>query len=284
MRLLSLVVFIAVIGVFAVAQEAPAYISDSEILPPGFERPLVKDMSLSEIKAAAPKRSTVWVEQLSNGAAYCTIEDDYNLLLLLLDDKLVDMQVKGVKSKSSFGRWFTQSVKSLPPDSTTYTSDDESNSKRRTESWSTSNSTWVAKPSSSKGRMDYSILYPSSQLVLSDGMIVRVPVFPDSTNSNLVPKEIKFDTPPEPVIAPKPSFPEEARERYETGKVMIQAFIDARGGVWRWSFLSIEPMGVGFAAEVEKVLSEWKFDPATKDGKPEGMWIAIPFTFKIKEQ
>lgn len=281
MRLVSLLVFIAVIGVIAVAQETPEYLSDREIVLPDFKLPLAKDMSLDAIKSATPKAMELWIEELSNGATLCSFDTEYTLLLLLINNKLVDIQVKTVRQKSAFGRWFDESVKSLPPESTTYTADSED--ENGTQSWHTPYATWVKSPSSKKGFVDYNIAFPIESIRLSDGMIVRTPIFSDSTNAKLIPKEIIFDVPPQPVRSPQPSYPTTARRQNISGKVIVQTYIDVNGKINGWSFLTIEPMGVGFAAEVEKVLSKWKFDPATINGEPVGIWIAIPFSFRLRQ-
>jgi outer membrane biosynthesis protein TonB len=44
----------------------------------------------------------------------------------------------------------------------------------------------------------------------------------------------------------------------------------------------VKPENLGFEKEVEKIIDKWRFTPAIQQGNPVGVWIAIPFTFKVK--
>ncbi|MBK8130044.1 MAG: energy transducer TonB [bacterium] len=50
----------------------------------------------------------------------------------------------------------------------------------------------------------------------------------------------------------------------------------------KWRIVQAKPPDLGFEQEVEKVLPKWKFTPAIQQGNPVGVWIAIPFNFKVQ--
>ncbi|MBU0692043.1 energy transducer TonB [bacterium] len=265
-------------------QEAPVYQSDTEILLPDFKQPLFKNMSLSEIKSAAPKRAKVRAEHLENGATLCLIDHKYALQLLLVDDKLVDLKIEAMKRKSKFGRWFIEAAESLPPDETEYTVEADEEDEHQTERWETPNSTWTIGSTSPKGKANYSILFSGALYTLPDGMVVRHKPSPDSTDSDNFSRKTKdvFETPPQPLRSRQPSYPDAARTRSITGKVVVKAYIDTQGKIKRWYFMKVDPIGFGFAQEVEMVLPYWQFEPAIQYGEPVGVWVAIPLTFRVR--
>ena len=96
---------------------------------------------------------------------------------------------------------------------------------------------------------------------------------------------VMFEVPPQPLpwpACPQPEFPEAAKARGQQGKVVIQVYTDSQGNVRRWKIVREEPAGLGFGFEVLKIIPKWKFTPAIQQGKPVGVWIAIPFNFRYR--
>ncbi|NUO18743.1 TonB family protein [bacterium] len=95
---------------------------------------------------------------------------------------------------------------------------------------------------------------------------------------------IPFEVPPQPLpdFSPQPAFPKLAQQAGVSGKVTAQVYVDKKGEVKKWRIVQAKPEKLGFEEEVEKVLPKWKFTPAIQQGNPVGVWIAIPFNFKVQ--
>lgn len=95
---------------------------------------------------------------------------------------------------------------------------------------------------------------------------------------------IPFEVAPQPLpdFSPQPAFPEMAQRAGVAGKVTAQVYVDKKGEVKKWRIVQAKPEKLGFEEEVEKVLPKWKFTPAIQQGNPVGVWIAIPFNFKVQ--
>jgi periplasmic protein TonB len=94
-----------------------------------------------------------------------------------------------------------------------------------------------------------------------------------------------FEVAPQPLPAssPQPDFPDLAKTAGVTGKVVVQVYVDKHGEVKKWKVVKVDPKGLGFEDEVEKVIPKWKFTPAIQQGSPVGVWVAVPFNFKYKK-
>lgn len=95
---------------------------------------------------------------------------------------------------------------------------------------------------------------------------------------------IPFEVPPQPLpdFSPQPDFPKLAQQAGVSGKVTAQVYVDKKGEVKKWRIVQAKPPKLGFEEEVEKVLPKWRFTPAIQQGNPVGVWIAIPFNFKVQ--
>lgn len=94
---------------------------------------------------------------------------------------------------------------------------------------------------------------------------------------------IPYEVPPQPIINPQPEYPEKAKREGVKGKVVIQIYVDENGDVRKWEIKKAEPKELGFEEEVIKAVQKWKFKPAIRQGKPTGIWIAIPFNIEYKK-
>jgi TonB family protein len=93
-----------------------------------------------------------------------------------------------------------------------------------------------------------------------------------------------FEVAPQPLpdFMPQPEYPELAKAASMTGKVICQVYVDKKGEVKKYKIVSAKPENLGFEDEVKKVIMRWKFTPAIQQGNPVGVWISIPFNFKVK--
>jgi periplasmic protein TonB len=110
----------------------------------------------------------------------------------------------------------------------------------------------------------------------------------EASNSDEIPdasKFIPFEVPPQQLAnCPQPAFPDLAKTAGVAGKVQVQIYVDKTGTVKKWKIVKVDPKGLGFEEEVEKVLPKWKFTPAIQQGSPVGVWISMPFKFSYKKQ
>jgi protein TonB len=82
------------------------------------------------------------------------------------------------------------------------------------------------------------------------------------------------------IQAPKPPYPEKSRRRGEEGTVRLKVQVLPSGSVGEIEVVT----SPGFAdleqAAIECVRQEWKFTPATLDGKPVEDRLSIRFIFR----
>ncbi len=126
--------------------------------------------------------------------------------------------------------------------------------------------------------------YGDESLEIGEGVEL---VFGDGLGDGEIPSYdtfIPFEVPPQPLpdFSPQPAFPEMAQRAGVSGKVTAQVYVDAKGMVKKWRIVQAKPEKLGFEEEVEKILPKWRFTPAIQQGNPVGVWIAIPFNFKVQ--
>jgi len=92
----------------------------------------------------------------------------------------------------------------------------------------------------------------------------------------------KVEVKPEPVLVPKPQYPELARRAGIEGTTVIKALVDIDGSVMNAKVLksSGNPQ-LDEAAIIAARKS--KFTPAKQRDKPVRVWVSIPFYFKLTE-
>lgn len=88
---------------------------------------------------------------------------------------------------------------------------------------------------------------------------------------------------PEAVKRVKPIYPEEARRRGITGRVILRVQIDAAGSVREVLVQSAEPPGV-FEVQAVEALRKWRFKPTMDKGMPVGIWLTMPVRFVLNDQ
>ncbi len=86
--------------------------------------------------------------------------------------------------------------------------------------------------------------------------------------------------PPEKITAPQPQYTEIARKARIQGVVIVQAIIDKQGNVTNVKVLKGLPMGLEEAAV--DAIKQWKFRPATLNGKPVTVYYNLTVNFKLQ--
>ncbi len=87
-------------------------------------------------------------------------------------------------------------------------------------------------------------------------------------------------TEPEKLSAPQPQYTEIARKARIQGIVVLQATIDKNGDVTDTKVLKPLPMGLAEAAV--SAVEQWKFKPATLNGKPVAVYYSLTVTFQLQ--
>jgi TonB family protein len=90
----------------------------------------------------------------------------------------------------------------------------------------------------------------------------------------------EVDVKPEPVYAPKPEYPEEARSAEMEGMVVIEVLVNTDGYVARVRVAESSGYKVLDKAAKEAA-RDWEFIPAEKDGELVRVWVDIPFNFSL---
>jgi TonB family protein len=86
--------------------------------------------------------------------------------------------------------------------------------------------------------------------------------------------------PPEKLYSPQPAYTEIARKARIQGVVIVQAIIDKAGQVTNVKVLKGLPMGLEEAAV--DAIKQWKFKPATLNGKPVTVYYNLTVNFKLQ--
>jgi len=87
-------------------------------------------------------------------------------------------------------------------------------------------------------------------------------------------------TAPERLSAPQPQYTEIARKARIQGTVVLQATIDRNGDVTDTKVLKPLPMGLAEAAV--SAVEQWKFKPATLNGRPVAVYYSLTVTFQLQ--
>jgi len=83
---------------------------------------------------------------------------------------------------------------------------------------------------------------------------------------------------PEAILRVPPNYPDEARRQHVEGTVLLQALVGKDGNVHDTRVLhSIPALDSAAVAAVR----QWHFKPATSEGKPIAVWVAVPVKFSL---
>lgn len=74
-----------------------------------------------------------------------------------------------------------------------------------------------------------------------------------------------------------PSYP--SRGNFETAQVILQAIVDTDGSVGDVRVIRCNNPGKGFERAAKRAVRRWRFDPATKDGKPVAVYFTVVVDF-----
>jgi len=84
---------------------------------------------------------------------------------------------------------------------------------------------------------------------------------------------------PRPIDTPDPEYSEEARKAKYQGVVVLWLVVGPDG---RPKNIKVErPLGMGLDQKAVEAVQRWKFEPATKDGKPVAVQINVEVNFRL---
>jgi TonB family protein len=86
-------------------------------------------------------------------------------------------------------------------------------------------------------------------------------------------------TAPRPVYSPSPEYVDKARREKITGNVTLAMTVTAEGKVR--DLRVTKSLDKGLDKQALAAVSTWRFDPATKDGKPVPVHLNVAVTFKL---
>lgn len=89
---------------------------------------------------------------------------------------------------------------------------------------------------------------------------------------------VVVDMPPSPTFAPKPAYPEWAREAGVEGNVLVRVLV-GKDGVPKSVILMRGTTGLTEAAV--SAAWRWRFNAALSNKKPVEVWVEIPFAFRL---
>jgi TonB family protein len=84
-----------------------------------------------------------------------------------------------------------------------------------------------------------------------------------------------------PILISKtdPQYSEQARKAKYSGSVILSVDVDASGEVIGTHL--IRPLGMGLDEKAVEAVTQWKFRPGTKDGKPVPMQVQLEVNFRL---
>jgi len=88
------------------------------------------------------------------------------------------------------------------------------------------------------------------------------------------------ETPPAPIVAPRPPYPTWAKEAGIEGKVLVSVLVGT-DGIPKKVVVVSGPKGL--TEGIESPLLHWRFSPGLSNGTPVECWVEIPISFKLSD-
>jgi TonB family protein len=86
-------------------------------------------------------------------------------------------------------------------------------------------------------------------------------------------------TPPVPLYRPEPEYSDEARKQKAQGEVTLSAVIDRSGHILKIAV--VRGQGMGLDEKAMEAMFQWRFKPATLNGKPVAVLAQILVNFRL---
>lgn len=95
---------------------------------------------------------------------------------------------------------------------------------------------------------------------------------------DVVMTEASVDEPPKPLHRTPPEYPERARKKGVTGRVLLSLLIDTAGAVQEVRVTESQPPGV-FDEAAKAAVRAWRFQPARYEGRAVAIRVTLPLSF-----
>lgn len=99
------------------------------------------------------------------------------------------------------------------------------------------------------------------------------------TMASLAEKPAPVVTPPRVIDKPAPQYTQEGSTALVEGKVIVRGEVDEAGRLT--GARVIKPLGYGLDERALRCAEQWRFQPATRDGVPTRVSIAIEINFRL---
>lgn len=86
-------------------------------------------------------------------------------------------------------------------------------------------------------------------------------------------------TPPIATYNPEPNYSKEAKKKHYQGTLILKTIVAPDGKAH--DITVARSLGYGLDEEAIKAVKKWRFQPATKDGQPVAMSVAIEVSFHL---
>ncbi len=106
-----------------------------------------------------------------------------------------------------------------------------------------------------------------------------LPPLPAESIPSAPPSARGADTSPRPIRSPQPDYPAQALRRRESGTVLVQVHVDARGRPERVEVVQSSRSRV-LDREAVRTVERWEFAPATRGGQPVPAKVLVPIDFR----
>lgn len=121
---------------------------------------------------------------------------------------------------------------------------------------------------------------PRLDLPPVDADFITIPSAPPPVESGPIPVGGDVHR-PEKLYAPPPQYTEAARRTGTQGVVIVEAIIDKNGDVTNVRVLKDLPMGL--SEKAVQAIKQWKFRPATLNGKPVDVYYNLTVNFRLQQ-
>ena len=133
-------------------------------------------------------------------------------------------------------------------------------------------------------------VYPAKLLLVSSMVLLAATAFAQNAQDNpsggSVPDEETIYTPgrngvtiPRAIKQTPPEYSDEARRKKLEGTVLLSLVVTANGDTA--DIKVTRALGSGLDQKAIEAVSQWKFEPATKDGKPVAVKVAVEVSFHL---
>ncbi len=124
-----------------------------------------------------------------------------------------------------------------------------------------------------------SVALVSTIAILLSGGVLLAQDQPDKTSDVVYDRLGKDITPPKATYQPEPEYPDKARKKKIQGTVMVSIVITPEGTVRDAKVVTSVDKNLDQRAL--EAVSKWKFQPATKDGKPVALCTVVEIGFHL---